>query len=1113
MADSIVRLRIDSHEYDANIKRAGDALKRYFDTVKQGGGTLAHLDEGVLEATKALGQLGTKADGTRASLSEMTSAFTDFSMRYKQLSDEEKNGDIGKALRTSLDQLKGRIKETKSELADIDKELYGGKFGQFGNVIDTIGRKMGVAGNLTELLTSKTALMTAGIGAAVGAIYKGTEAWTKYNAELAKQDQQTTVITGLSGMDATGMTDKMRAVVDTYRVDFRQAIEAANTLMTQFGESGDSATKLIKDGMQGMLHGDGQKLLQMIQQYAPAFRDAGVSASQLIAVIQNSEGGIFTSENMNAIVMGIKNIRLMTKPTADALSKLGLNAQEMSRQMSDGSMTVFDALKKVAGELKNCEAGSKTTGEVMQSVFGRAGVTAGQNLSKAILSLNTNLEQTKKQTGEVGEAFSELEKAYEGMNTALRDTFGFNGWQEMATGIKTDLISALSTVIEKLGTIKGLLMGMTPGQAKKSLYGTSGVPEEVQKDIEALKNAKPEEREQLYQQQRQKYEKRYQQQVRNEQTSREVYEQNKKSVFYMLAPDVLKVASSYQASRDINNNAARVAAEENVLNQYNQQAKEIVYGGQTEVKVDIKPTNATDKLKQLNEQLKTLKKQREEARRTGDVDQVKSFDSQISSVQSDINLLKGGGSVKKEVELIDGSLAAMTKSLQDLQKEQAKALNPQEWQESQKEIEKTQYQIEAFKGKWKDGLEATFKIKAEIPDERTVTFKADDEDVLETARQINGVSIDPKTLTVTALTEDAQVALQNVEGIHIQDKEFKVTAETQAVLDKLKGIAGVSFDPKTMEVTANTADAYNQCQELFKKVEGTTVTFDIKPKIDIDELFPQRDITEPYVSALEKAKDSIRSNLAAENIAIDEATLATLLQDAVKSGIDSLDPVLAEMQEKMAEGLDIPVETWQKIIDDYNKIKKQIGEDPIKIDLTTGKTQTEGKGNSETENSRNNLNQLVSNVTSITRSLQDLGVEIPEGFSNVINIMNIIQTIIQTMGTMKAAGSFLTSIPIIGPFLGMLGFANGGVVPHAANGAIVPGTHYSGDVTPVLANAGETILSMSQSSNLLAGIKSLMAPRDEYTEATISADQIRILIRNGAQKSGKTIADYLGIGG
>lgn len=459
MADSILRLKVDSQEYDNKLKRAAEGLQRYADGCRKAGGTLEHLDDGVLEFTKALGKMETVSKTAKGGLGEMTKTFTDLKMQYKQLTDAEKASPFGKALNDSLNQMKGRIKETQKDLQDINKELQGGKFGQFGSIIDTIGQKMGVTGNLTELLTSKTALMTAGIGAAAAAIGKSTEAWVKYNAELAKQDQMTTVTTGLKGDDADRMTDKMRALSDTYKVDFREAINAANTLMSQFGESGDSAIQLIKDGMQGMIQGDGGKLLSMIQQYAPAFRDAGVSASQLVAVIQNSEGGIFTDQNMQAIVMGIKNIRLMTKGTSDALAQLGIDGQKMSEQMSNGTLTVFDALKKVATELQTVDSNSKTAGEVMQTVFGRQGAMAGTNLAKAIESLNTNLEETKKQTGEVGEAFADLQEANEKLNVAIREAFSYDGWEQMATGIKAKLVTALAEVVGWLGKIREMLTG------------------------------------------------------------------------------------------------------------------------------------------------------------------------------------------------------------------------------------------------------------------------------------------------------------------------------------------------------------------------------------------------------------------------------------------------------------------------------------------------------------------------------------------------------------------------------------------------------------------------------------------------------------------------------
>jgi seryl-tRNA synthetase len=111
---------------------------------------------------------------------------------------------------------------------------------------------------------------------------------------------------------------------------------------------------------------------------------------------------------MNAIVMGIKNIRLMTKATSDALAEIGIDGKKMSQELSDGTITIFEALRKVSKELENTESGSQQAGQVMQQVFGRQGTMAGTNLAKAIATLNINLEETKTQTGEVGKSFDEL---------------------------------------------------------------------------------------------------------------------------------------------------------------------------------------------------------------------------------------------------------------------------------------------------------------------------------------------------------------------------------------------------------------------------------------------------------------------------------------------------------------------------------------------------------------------------------------------------------------------------------------------------------------------------------------------------------------------------------
>lgn len=490
MAESLVRLKVESQEYDAKLKRATEGLQRYADGCRKIGATLEVVEKETLDYVKAVGQMETVSKTATGRLAEMRKTFTELSYQYQNLTDAEKQSPYGKAMAASLDQLKVRIADTKKQLEGINQEISGSKFGAFGQVIDGVGSKLGISGNLTELLTSKTALLTAGIGASVAVIAKATEAWAAYNTQLAKQDQITTVTTGLKGEEADRMTDHVRALADTYNVDFRQAINSANTLMTQFGVTGETAIQLIKDGMQGMIQGDGPKLLSMIQQFAPSFRDAGVEASQLVAVIQNSEGGLFTDQNMQAISMGIRNIRLMTKATSDALSQLGIDGQEMSKKMEDGSLTVFEALKEVAGKIEDVGSGSKAAGEVMQTVFGRSGFQAGTKLGEAIATLNTNLAETKRQTGELGEAYADLQNANERLNKAIRDCFEYDGWEKMKTSLKTGLIDALSEVLELTIEIKNSWIGevgktifTTIGDSVLTLMGPLGTLLKTIKDI------------------------------------------------------------------------------------------------------------------------------------------------------------------------------------------------------------------------------------------------------------------------------------------------------------------------------------------------------------------------------------------------------------------------------------------------------------------------------------------------------------------------------------------------------------------------------------------------------------------------------------------------------
>ena len=461
MANSILRLKVESSEYDAKLKKAAEGIRHLAKVAHKGGGELTGLEKAELDYVKALGSMETKSRTAAGSVRELESTFKELKVVYTQLNDQDKKGDFGRALNASLEQLKQRAIESRKELNDVAKELGGtqSKGIDLSGAIQTLGSKFGISSEALSMLSTGTVAYTAVLGGLTTAVIAGTKAWADYNAELSKQDQITTVTTGLKGEDANRMTDKARALSDTYGVDFRETINAANTLMTQFGKTGDEAIRLLRNGMQGMIQGDGPKLLSMIQQYAPAFRDAGIEASQLVAIIQNSEGGIFTDQNMNAIVMGIKNIRLMTKATSDALAQLGIDGKKMSQQLSDGSLTIFDALKQVSTAIQGVDSGSKAAGEVMQQVFGRQGAMAGTKLGEAIATLNINLDETKRQTGEVGQSYDDLYEANVKLNQAIRDCFGYDGWEQMSNGIKAKLVTALADVLDVTVKIKESWVG------------------------------------------------------------------------------------------------------------------------------------------------------------------------------------------------------------------------------------------------------------------------------------------------------------------------------------------------------------------------------------------------------------------------------------------------------------------------------------------------------------------------------------------------------------------------------------------------------------------------------------------------------------------------------
>ena len=210
MSDSVVKLRIDSKEYDANIKRAGDALTQYFQKVREGGGTLMHLDEGVLEAVKAMGELGTQAKNTKGGLRELTQATTDMTAAYRALTDEEKASPLGKAMQQSIQQMTERASEMKDAMADVNAAITNAASDT--RTFDQISGAANVATSSFQVLQGATKVLGIEMG-------NDVEVIAKLQAAMAITNGLTQIQTALQKQSA-----------------FMQGVNAAKTALTTIAQ-------------------------------------------------------------------------------------------------------------------------------------------------------------------------------------------------------------------------------------------------------------------------------------------------------------------------------------------------------------------------------------------------------------------------------------------------------------------------------------------------------------------------------------------------------------------------------------------------------------------------------------------------------------------------------------------------------------------------------------------------------------------------------------------------------------------------------------------------------------------------------------------------------------
>ena len=165
MADVVTRLVVESKEYDSKIARATSGLTQFEKKCREVGGTLEFVEKEDIDFVKALGQMDTVATTATGKLGELKKAFTELSVQYKNLTDEEKKSPYGQALAGSLDQIKGRIGTLSGQISSVNGELA-----VSGTVFEKLGGKMGIPAEAIGKLGASFASLGPAAAAAATAV-------------------------------------------------------------------------------------------------------------------------------------------------------------------------------------------------------------------------------------------------------------------------------------------------------------------------------------------------------------------------------------------------------------------------------------------------------------------------------------------------------------------------------------------------------------------------------------------------------------------------------------------------------------------------------------------------------------------------------------------------------------------------------------------------------------------------------------------------------------------------------------------------------------------------------------------------------------------------------
>lgn len=180
MANGSVRIDVDTSGASQNVRKlvddfnklpkplnaASKDLSEVVNSAKDAGRSLVSAGKDSVALAGALGKVATGAKSPRQELAQLKGALEEATVAYNRLSDQEKAGDFGKALKRSIDEIASKARELKGSINEANRSLqdHKEKAESSGGALDALEKKLG--------MNISTFTKFASVGAAVSTALK-----------------------------------------------------------------------------------------------------------------------------------------------------------------------------------------------------------------------------------------------------------------------------------------------------------------------------------------------------------------------------------------------------------------------------------------------------------------------------------------------------------------------------------------------------------------------------------------------------------------------------------------------------------------------------------------------------------------------------------------------------------------------------------------------------------------------------------------------------------------------------------------------------------------------------------------------------------------------------